>query len=115
MKVHDNFERLIWHFRENPQPTSVTRVVMAAVMNAREAYDAIQYGIRHGVIERIECPDARPNERVQYRWTGQPMPPNTKKNDTVGPSFDELLMAWGIPRVPPCLPAATSIHTFSSD
>lgn len=41
-------------------------------MNPREASDARQYGFRHGVIERIRRPGARPNERVQYRLTGRP-------------------------------------------
>ena len=102
MKVHDNIAKLIEYLREHPKPVTVAHMVAAGVMNSRDAYDAVQYGVRHGVMERIRVPGAAPRARAQYRWTGQPLPP--VKNGTYGPSFDALLAAWGIARVPPRLP-----------
>jgi len=112
MKVRDNLEKLIWYCRENPQPITLARVVMANLMQAREAYEAAQYGIRHGVIVRIARPGAQSNQRVWYRWTGQPLPPIG--NGSAPPSFDALLTAWGMAHAPLCLPVAAS-RTVLSD
>ncbi|MFL9937164.1 hypothetical protein P0D88_51570 [Paraburkholderia sp. RL18-103-BIB-C] len=102
MNARDNAEKLIDYLRRHPQPTTVAELANAGVMNSRDASDALQYGVRHGVIERIRRPGARPNERVQYRLTGRPVPSAAK--GAAGPSFDGLLTAWGIARVPPRLP-----------
>ncbi|CAE6866899.1 hypothetical protein R75465_08019 [Paraburkholderia aspalathi] len=101
MKNRDNAERLIDYLRKHPQPTTVAALAAAGVMNSRDASDAVQYGVRHGVIERIRRPGARPNERAQYQLTGRPSPVAPK--GIAGPSFDALLTAWGIARVPPRL------------
>jgi len=74
-------------------------------MNSREASDAVQYGVRHGVFERVKRLCASANERVQYRLTGQPLP--TLKASP-GPSFDGLLRAGCIARNSPLLEAPTS-------
>jgi hypothetical protein len=113
MKSHRYTERLIEYLREHPQPMSAAGVVMAGVMNSLDASYAIRYGVRHGVIERIKRPGARANERVQYRLTGQPLPP-ARKGGAV-PSFDALLTAWGIARVPPQLPGEVSARMVSLD
>jgi len=61
MKTQDNLDRLIRYLREYPEPTAVVRVAMAGVMNSREAYEAAQYGVRHGVfvchLDRLRKPD----------------------------------------------------------
>lgn len=106
MKARDNAERLIDYLRKHPQPITVAELVAVGVMNSRDASDALQYGVRHGVIERIRRAGARPNERVQYRLTGRPAPLVAKS--AAGPSFDALLTAWGIARVPPRLPSHVS-------
>lgn len=66
-------------------------------MTSREAYEALQYAIRHGVIAREKHPGAAPDERVTYRLTGQSL------TATKAPSFsfDALLTAWGIACSPP--------------
>lgn len=74
-------------------------------MNSRDASDALQYGVRHGVFERVKRLGASASERVQYRLTGQPVPPLKTRP---GPSFDGLLQAWGIAHNPPLLEAPTS-------
>ena len=71
MKTHRNAERLIGYLRELHQPVPVGRVAIAGVMNRRDASDAMQYGVRQGVIERIKVPGASARERVLYRLTGQ--------------------------------------------
>jgi len=109
MTVRDNLEKMIRYLHGQPQPASLARVVAAGVMNSSDAYEAARYGVRHGVIGRIERPGARSNERVWYRWTGQAVPP--ARNGRTSPSFDDLLTAWSIPNVPPCLPPATSTRT----
>jgi hypothetical protein len=104
MKVHDNADTLVRWLRQH-QPATVAQIAANRVMNSREASDAVQYGVRHGVFERVKRPGASANERVQYRLTGQPLP--TLKASP-GPSFDGLLQAWGIARNPPLLEAPTS-------
>ena len=102
MKTRDNTEKLIGYLRKRPQPTTVAELAAAGIMSLRDASDALQYGVRNGFIERIRQPGARPNARVQYRLTGRRGPTASKGNP--GPSFDALLTAWGIARVPPRLP-----------
>ena len=80
-------------------------------MNTRDASDAVQYCNRHGVIEHVGMLGTRAKGRVQYRLTGRPLP--TLKAAPPAPSFDGLLLAWGIARTPPHLPAPTSCrHAF---
>lgn len=101
MKTHRNAERLIEYMREH-QPTTATRVVMDGVMNARDVSGAIRHGMRHGVLERVKRGDASPGERFQYRLTGRALPPDRTEGRT--PSFDALLVAWGIRCAPPQWP-----------
>ncbi|WP_075359367.1 hypothetical protein [Caballeronia sordidicola] len=102
MKTRDNTEKLIGYLLKHPRPTTVAELAAAGVMTLRDASDALQYGIRNGCVERIRRSGARPNERVQYRLTGR-RAPTASKGDS-GPTFDALLTAWGIARVPPRLP-----------
>jgi hypothetical protein len=105
MKAHINAEKLISWLRKH-QPATVAEIAAHKVMNSRDASDAVQYGVRHGVLERIKRSGASASERVQYRLTGQPLP--TLKSAPPTPSFDGLLQAWGIARTPPRLVAHTS-------
>ncbi|MGF6408391.1 hypothetical protein OKW37_000061 [Paraburkholderia sp. MM5482-R2] len=104
MKVHDNADKLVRWLRQH-QPATVAQIAANRVMTSRDASDAMQYGVRHGVFERVKRLGASANERVQYRLTGHPLPP---LKSTPGPSFDGLLQAWGIARNPPLLEAPTS-------
>ena len=99
MNTRRNTERLIGYLREQHQPVTIARIAAAGVMNSHDASDAIQYGVRHGVIERIKRRGARANERVQYRLTGHPLP--AARKDVAAPSFDALLTAWGVAHIPP--------------
>jgi hypothetical protein len=106
MKVHLNIAVLLEYMRERSLPVTVTEIAAAHVMGTNDAYHALQYGVRNGVIERIEASESSLKDRVQYRWTGQTL--RCGKKGEGGPSFDALLAAWGIARVPPCLPSFTS-------
>jgi hypothetical protein len=75
------------------------RMVADGVLGSRDASDAVQYGIRLGVIERIRHPGMKSDERVQYKLTGQPL--RESRQVRIGPSFDALLAAWGIGSVAP--------------
>lgn len=114
MKIHRNAEQLIGYLREQRQPVTVTRVATAGVMNRRDASDAMQYGVRHGVIERVKVPGARASERVLYQLTGQQLPAPGKEEESA-PTFDALLAAWGIARVPPQLPGNVSMRVVLTD
>ena len=104
MKVHVNAQKLIQWLHKH-QPATVAQIAANGLMNSRDASDAVQYGVRHGVLERVKRPGASANSRVQYRLTGQALPvPKT----VTAPSFDGLLQAWGIARTPPQLEAPTS-------
>ncbi|MFM0069048.1 hypothetical protein [Paraburkholderia aspalathi] len=113
MKTHRNAEQLIGYLREQRQPVTVTRVATAGVMNRRDAFNAMQYGVRHGVIERVKVPGARVSARVLYQLTGQQLPVPGKEQS--GPTFDALLAAWGIARVPPQLPGDVSKRVALTD
>jgi hypothetical protein len=104
MKAHGNAQRLVRWLRQH-QPATVAQIAANGVMNSRDASDAVQYGVRHGVFERMKRPGASANERVQYRLTGQPLP---ALKSAPAPSFDGLLQAWGIASTPPRLAARTS-------
>jgi hypothetical protein len=103
-KVHRNILKLIAYLREHQHPTTVAHMAATGIMNARDASEAAQFGVRHGVIERIRVPHAVPKERVWYRWNGQPLV--IGKNGEK-PTFDALLTAWGITRMPPQPPSHT--------
>lgn len=113
MKTHRNAERLIAYLRELHQPVTVTHVAIAGVMNRRDASDAMQYGVRQGAIERIKVRGASARERVLYRLTGQQLP--VLKKEESAPSFDGLLAAWGIARVPPQLSTEVSMRVVLTD
>ncbi|MGF6851247.1 hypothetical protein [Paraburkholderia sp. CI3] len=98
MKVNRNAQRLIEYLREH-QPATVARMVLDGVLNAPDASNAIHYGVRRGVFERVAHPGAGPGERPQYRLTGQPL--HLSKSVASAPSFDALLAAWGITSASP--------------
>ncbi|QQC64363.1 hypothetical protein [Paraburkholderia ginsengisoli] len=104
MKARHNAQKLIQWLHQH-QPATVAQIAANGVMNSRDASDAVQYGVRHGVLERVKRPDASANARVQYRLTGQALP---VLKTAAAPSFDGLLQAWGIARTPPQLEARTS-------
>lgn len=91
-----NVQRLVEYLAEH-EPCTVQTVVRSGLMTSPEAHAAIQYGINHGVIAWEKHSAAPPEERIQYRLTGQPL----IRNNTRPLSFDALLEAWGIPRTPP--------------
>lgn len=105
MKAHSNAQKLVGWLRQY-QAATVAQVAATGMMNSRDASDAVQYATRHGVLERINRPGASASERVQYRLTGHALP--VLKTSPAAPSFDGLLLAWGIARTPPRLPARTS-------
>ena len=98
MEIHRNAEKVIEYLREH-QTATISQIVEADVIRRRDASGAVQYGIRHGAIDRIKMLGARPGERVQYRLSGQPL--CSKRAQASAPSFDPLLAAWGITPVPP--------------
>ncbi len=98
MKTRRNAERLIGYLREQRQPVTIAHIAAVGVMSSHDASDAIQYGVRHGVIERIKHRGAKANDRVHYRLTGHALPEARKVVTT--PSFDALLMAWGAAHIP---------------
>lgn len=104
MKAHDNAKKLMQWMRQH-QPATVAQIAANGVLNSRDASDAVQYGVRHGVLEPMKRPGASGNARVQYRLTGQPLP---VLKTVAAPSFDGLLQAWGIAQIPPNIEAPTS-------
>lgn len=113
MKLYRNVLKLIEYLGECPRPMTVALIARAGVLSSRDASDALQYGIRLGVIERIDGQELPLKRRFLYRLTGQPLPPVS--GGVIGPSFDALLAAWGIARVPPRLPCYTSLRRVYSD
>ena len=104
MKTHNNTKKLMQWLRQH-QPATVAQIAANGVLNSRDASDAVQYGVRHGALDRVKRPGVSGNERVQYRLTGQALP---VLKAAATPSFDGLLQAWGIARTPPELEAYTS-------
>jgi hypothetical protein len=104
MKAHDNAKQLMQWLRQH-EPATVAQIAANGVLNSRDASDTVQYGVRHGVLERMKRPGAIGNARVQYRLTGQALP---VLKTVAAPSFDGLLQAWGIARTPPHIEAHTS-------
>lgn len=105
-----NAEQLV-QWLETNQPATLARVVSAGVMSMADAANALQYGIRHRIIERDASPDAGPGGAYRYRLTGRPLV--LERPTIVANPFDALLMAWGIARVPPELPGRLSVHVMS--
>lgn len=95
MKTVDNVHTLVRWLSEH-QPATVAHVVAVCLRDSRDASNAIQWAMRHGVLEKVK----RPGSRVHYLLTGKALPIN-KPN--LAPSFDELLQAWGIALKPPQL------------
>ena len=108
MKVHHNAEKLCAWIRQHGAAT-VRQIAASGTLNSRAASDAVQYAVRHGVLERVRRSEATPSERVQYRLTGRELP--VLKSGPPAPSFDALLCAWGIPQKPPTVRAGLS-HRF---
>ena len=113
MKVRDNTVKLLDYLRRHPHPVSVRRLMADGVMDSRDASEALQYGILHGVIECIRRPGAVSGASYQYRVTGHPLPLVAK--GVLTPSFDALLTAWGIARVPPVLPSHRRIRVEAAE
>jgi hypothetical protein len=57
LKTHRHAQKLVVYLRRH-QPATVAAVVLAGLMTSREARGGLQYGIRHGVIERVKRPGA---------------------------------------------------------
>jgi hypothetical protein len=116
LKTHRLAEKLVTYLRSH-QPATVAAIVLAGVMTSKEAGGGLQYGIRHGVIERVKRPGAAYNGRLQYRLTGRRLPRVSLAEDdgASAPSFDALLSAWGIAPVAPPVPthAPGRIITFT--
>jgi hypothetical protein len=93
MKLQHNVERLMEYLQDR-EPTTVARMAVDGVLNSRDASDAVQYGIRLGVLQRIRQPGMKSGERVLYRLTGQPLRRSSSASSR--PSFDALLSVWGI-------------------
>lgn len=104
-----NAEQLV-RWLETNQPATLARVVSTGVMNMADAANALQYGIRHRIIERDDLPDVGAGGAHQYRLTGRPLV--FERPSIVANPFDALLTAWGIARVPPELPGRLSVRVM---
>ncbi|MFX1767717.1 MULTISPECIES: hypothetical protein [Paraburkholderia] len=112
MKVHHNAEKLCAWMRQYGAAT-VKQIAASGTLNSRAASDAVQYAVRHGVLERVKQSGATPSERVQYQLTGRELP--VLKSGPTAPSFDALLCAWGIPQKPPIARAGLSHRVEVAD
>jgi hypothetical protein len=102
MKAHTNAARIMGWIKQNGLDTATAAQVGASrLMTARDAAYALEYGARHGALERVKRADCAQNERVAFRPTGKALPKLRVHSEA--PSFDALLSAWGIPTVPPRL------------
>jgi len=50
MQAHGNAQKLVRWLRQH-QTVTVAQIAANGVMNSRDASDAVQYGVRHGVLE----------------------------------------------------------------
>ncbi|MBK3786742.1 hypothetical protein G3A43_41905 [Paraburkholderia aspalathi] len=112
MKIYGNAQKLIDWLRVH-QPATMVKIVSTGMMQPRTVRDAVQYAMRQGAVERIRRPGASSNERGLYQLTGRPL--QERINNPTGPSFDGLLSAWGIARVPPQLPSEISCRCRVAD
>lgn len=79
------------YIREHREIT-IAHVVRDEMMSAREATEALKYGVRHGVIVRKKYMDECASNRFRYCLSGECLSPN---DSSLTPSFDALLTAWG--------------------
>jgi hypothetical protein len=99
VKTHRNAEAVIRYLGNQPESVTTGKVVLAGLMNPHDTSAAIRYGVLYGAIERVRVRGASAAERTRYRLTDLPLP--SPKGSMIAPSFDGLLEAWGIARVPP--------------
>jgi hypothetical protein len=103
-----NTEQLMQWLEAN-QPATLARVVSAGVMSMADAANALQYGIRHRIIERDESLGG-PGGAYRYRLTGRPLA--FEHAPVVTRPFDALLTVWGIALEPPELPGRLSVRVM---
>ncbi|MFL9913250.1 hypothetical protein [Paraburkholderia sp. RL17-337-BIB-A] len=113
MKTHRNAEVVIRYLGNQPEPVTAAKVVLAGLMNLRDTAAAIRYGVLYGAIERVRVRGVSAAERTRYRLTDLPLP--SPKGSMIAPSFDGLLEAWGIARVPPQQPGWASARVVLID
>ncbi|TKC90180.1 hypothetical protein FAZ69_08515 [Trinickia terrae] len=90
-----NAATLIGWFRKRKSPAGIKEIKASGLMDAQTASAAVGYAVRHQVLERVKAEDGH---RWLYRLTGRPLPAEREPGDVM--SFDSLLTAWGLPRVP---------------
>ena len=95
MKAHERAKQLIAWLRRH-EPATIAQIVASGMMERREAAQTVLYCVRFGVVERIGIPSGV-RERPRYRLTGRDLPaPKT----TAPHSFEGLLSAWGVGKIP---------------
>lgn len=97
-----NAKRLIEWFKQRASPAGIREIRIAGLLDATAASAAVGYALRHEVLERTMDRDGR---RWLYSLTGRPLPSERGPGDAL--SFDSLISAWGLPRVPLDLPVAS--------
>jgi hypothetical protein len=97
MKARRNAEVVIAWLGKGPS-TTLAGIVEAGLMSHREAADAVRYAVQHGAMEPVRRPSEKANERRLYLATGRALPELAPPPS--GPSFDGLLIAWGIMQEP---------------
>jgi hypothetical protein len=107
--LHRDARVLIDYLRDH-QPAPVESMVQDGVLGSRAAADALQYALQYGAICREDIVGGGFCELVRYSLTGSPLRPNGARIDRS--SFDALLGAWGIARVPPQLPSDISVQVI---
>jgi hypothetical protein len=102
-----NAEQLV-QWLEVHQPATLTRIASVGIMSMADAANALQYGLRHRIIERDGSPDGGPGGAYRYRLTGRPLA--VERAPAIARPFDALLTAWGIALIPPELPGKLSVR-----
>jgi hypothetical protein len=110
IETRSNAEALV-RYLDQHQPATLASVMSADVMSLNDATNALQYGIRHRMIERVELPGGHSGDLARYRPTGRSQA-KEKKESGMRP-FDALLVAWGIATVPPELPGKLSVRVIA--
>lgn len=114
MKIRDNAQKLLdWLNEGMGRAATVAQIAAAGLMTSRNASDSVQYALRYKAVEPVEHHRGAGNEKVQYRATGRSLP--AAKPPRPGPSFDELLQAWGISCTPPSLETRSSRTIQAAD